>query len=252
MARRIVADLKAFSEGTISWSDVPRGLLLNGQPGTGKTYAPQCVADASGLPFIAATVGEWQGKGHLGEMLKAMIATFDDAHRQAPCILLIDELDSIGDRKDTDSHARSYRRQVVNELLAQLDGVAGFEGVFFIGATNHSEDIDAALLRAGRLDMHVTLPLPDAVGIERIFRHHLGQDGPADISPVVQAARGKTPADIAGAIRLARSAARADGASLGLAHLIASVSAAKVADTPLARRIAVHEAGHAMIAHLLG
>ncbi len=252
VARQIVADMKAFAYGSLPWSEVPHGLLLNGAPGTGKTYAAQCIAAATGLPFIAATVGQWQSNGHLGDMLRAMNATFEEARSKAPCILFIDELDSIGDRKDTDSHARNYRRQVVNEMLAQLDGVADTEGIMLIAATNNSENIDAAILRAGRLDMHVTVPLPDAKGIERIFRHHLGADSLPDLSTVVSAARGKTPSDIAGAIRLARARARTDGVRLTSGHVIAIISGAKVPDSPLARRIAVHEAGHALIAHLLG
>lgn len=184
-------------------------------------------------------------------MLRAMTATFDEARLKAPCILFIDELDGIGDRKDTDNHARSYRRQVVNELLAQIDGVVGCEGIMLVGATNHAEDIDAAVLRAGRLDMHVTVPLPDAKGIERIFRHHLGSDTFVDLSPVVTAARGKTPSDIAGSIRIARATARASGVPLTLGHITAALPHRAVTDSPLARRIAVHEAGHALIAHIL-
>lgn len=251
-AMQIVADMKAFAEGTLSWSDVPHGLLLNGAPGTGKTYAAQCIADATGLPFVAATVGGWQSRGHLGDMLKAMTATFDEARLKAPCILFIDELDSIGDRNDSDAHGRNYRRQVVNELLAQMDGVANSEGIMLIGATNHADDIDAAVLRAGRLDKHVTVPLPDAKGIERLFRHHLGADTFDDLSSAVIAARGKTPSDIAGSIRIARAAARANGVPLTIAHILAALPQKSVPDSMLARRVAVHEAGHAVIGHILG
>lgn len=106
VAQQIVGDIKAFAKGALTWSEVPHGLLLTGAPGTGKTYAAQCIADASGLPFVTATVGGWQSKGHLGDMLKAMIATFEEARLKAPCILFIDELDSIGDRKDADNHGK--------------------------------------------------------------------------------------------------------------------------------------------------
>jgi hypothetical protein len=251
VAQQIVGDIKAFAEGALAWSDVPHGLLLTGAPGTGKTYAAKCIADASGLPFVTATVGGWQGKGHLGDLLKAMIATFEEARLKAPCILFIDELDSIGDRKDADNQGKSYRRQVVNELLAQLDGVIGCEGVMLIAATNHPENIDAAVLRAGRLDMHVNVPLPDAQGIERILRHHLGAETFPDLTPAVTAARGRTPSDIAGAIRLASAKARANGVELALSHIISTVARANMPNPSLAWRIAVHEAGHALIAHLL-
>lgn len=251
-AKQIVSDMKAFAEGTLSWSDVPHGLLLNGAPGTGKTCAAQCIADATGLPFVAAKVGGWQSKGHLGDLLKAMTSTFDEARLKAPCVLFLDELDSIGDRNDSDTHGRNYRRQVVNELLAQLDGVASSEGIMLIGATNNLDDIDAAVLRAGRLDMHVTVPIPDAKAIERLIRHHLGTDTFDDLSPAVIAARGKTPADIAGSIRIARAAARASGVPLNIGHIIAALPRKSAPNTTLARRVALHEAGHAVIAHILG
>jgi cell division protease FtsH len=252
VARQVVSDMKAYSEGTLSWSDVPHGLLLTGAPGTGKTFAAKCIAAATGLPFVAATVGSWQSKGHLGDLLRAMIATFDEARAKAPSILFIDELDSIGNRRDADRHGSSYRRQVVNEMLAQLDGVAGCEGVMLIGATNHAEDIDAAILRAGRLDTHVTVSLPDAKGVAAILRHCLSNDTFEDLSSAIIAARGKTPAYIAGAVRSARAAARADRVPLALSHILAALSRGSVPKSPLARRVAVHEAGHAVLAHILG
>lgn len=251
-ARQIVADMKAYEGGSLSWSDVPRGLLLTGAPGTGKTYAAKCIADSTGLPFVAATVGGWQSNGHLGDLLKAMTATFSEARSRAPCILFLDELDSIGDRNDSDTHGRNYRRQVVNELLAQLDGVTGSEGIMLIGASNDATAIDAAILRAGRMDLHVAVPLPDAKGIERLLRHHLDVDTFDDLSPAVVAARGKTPADIAGSIRIARAAARANSVTLTIGHILAALPREAVPDSPLARRVAIHEAGHAVIAHILG
>ena len=252
IATQIVRDMAAYADGSLSWADIPHGLLLVGAPGTGKTYAAKCIADASGLPLVATTIGEMQSKGHLGDMLKAMREAFDEARRKAPCFLFIDELDSIGDRNSQESHAKSYRRQVVNEFLAQMDGLASGEGVMIIGATNHPDQIDSAVLRAGRLDMHVQVPMPGPEAIDRLLRIELGPDTPIDLCSVGRAAEGKSPAEIVGAIRKAKAAARTAAQPLDTQQLMAALKT-KVADLgPLGWRIAVHEAGHAVFAHVMG
>jgi len=251
-ATRLVADLLAFADGTLPWSDIPRGLLLVGPPGTGKTHAARVIAEAAGLPTVMATVGEWQAAGHLGEMLRSMRATFAEARRLAPCVLVIDEIDSIGSRTEPSDRNRNYTRQVVNEMLAQLDGLAGLEGVMLIGATNHPEHIDPAVLRAGRLDLHVPVPLPGPEALAQILRVQLGSDAPADLNPLVRAARGRTPAAISGVVRQARSRARAAGRALGVQDLLCAFGDLDLRHPDLRWRIAVHEAGHAIIAHVLG
>ena len=121
-----------------------------------------------------------------------------------------------------------------------------------IGATNFPEQIDAAVLRAGRLDMHVIVPMPGPVAIERLLRHELGTDAPFDLSGIAQAAAGKSPADIVGAIRKAKAAARVKAQPLGPDQITAVLKGKRIDLGPLAWRIAVHEAGHAVFAHIVG
>lgn len=250
-AKRVVADLTAYCDGKVDWAEIPRGMLLVGPPGTGKTHAARVIAEAAGLPTVMATVGEWQACGHLGDMLRSMRATFDEARRLAPCVLIIDEIDSIGSRTEPSDRNRNYTRQVVNEMLAQLDGLVRLAGVMLIGASNHPEHIDPAVLRAGRLDLHVSVPLPGPDALEQILRAHLGADAPADLTVVSRAARGQTPAAIAGAVRQARSRARTEGRPLDTEALIRAFGDPERQHPALRWRIAVHEAGHAMIAHVL-
>ena len=171
----IIADLKAYHEGQIPWSAVDRGLLLDGPPGTGKTTYAKALAKSAGLPLVIGSLAQWQSarEGHLGHCLAAMRESFAEAKRKAPCIFLIDELDSFGDRGQFTDHNKDYSTQVVNAFLEALDGAGGRQGVVVIGATNHVGKIDPAITRAGRLDRTVEIPLPDIEALEKIFRFHL-------------------------------------------------------------------------------
>jgi SpoVK/Ycf46/Vps4 family AAA+-type ATPase len=144
---QLAKDLEAWRTGRLKWSDVDRGLLLSGPPGVGKTIFAKALADTCGVNFVATSVTQWQAKGHLGDLLKAMRADFASAVTKAPSILLIDELDSIGDRKTFTGEYASYSIQVVNALLEALDGSANRDGLVVLGATNFPEKIDAAVRR---------------------------------------------------------------------------------------------------------
>ncbi|MGO4910637.1 AAA family ATPase [Pseudorhodobacter sp. W20_MBD10_FR17] len=252
-AKTLVADMQAYADGALPWAEIPRGLLLVGAPGTGKTFAAKCIAEACGLPFITATFGEWQAAGHLGNMLASMRESFAAAAAAAPCLMFIDEMDSAGSRSASDQHGASYRQQVINEFLALIDGVGGAEGIMLICATNHVDAIDPAILRPGRLDTHITVPMPGPKALEQQLRHHLGPDwAGVDFGALVKAARGKTPADLAGAIRKARTAARAQTAPLTEDHLLAALKPDTPTHPELRWRVSVHEAGHAIAAQALG
>lgn len=251
VAATLVADLAVYKAGQLAWSDLPRGILLYGGPGTGKTYAVGCIARAANVPLIAATVGGWQSAGHLGDMLKAMKASFDEARSNAPCVLFIDELDSLGSRQSKDKNS-NYRTQVINEMLAQMDGIAGLEGVILIGATNDPHAIDPAIQRPGRLDRHIAVPLPGRLAIEAQVLRHLGADAAhIDLPAVMRLTRGKTPAELAAALRLARAQARQARTKLSTQDVLEHLRPAPLS---IEREwiVALHEAGHAMVGHLLG
>ena len=252
----IVADLKAYHEGKISWNAVDRGLLLGGPPGTGKTTYAKALAKSADLPLVVGSLAQWQSarEGHLGHCLAAMRESFAEAKRKAPCIFLIDELDSFGDRGQFTDHNKDYSTQVVNAFLEALDGAGGRQGVVVIGATNHVGKIDPAITRAGRLDRIIEIPLPDIEALEKIFRFHLKGDLDAiDISPAAIAARGGTGADCEAWVRRARGTVRREGKELMLDGLLAAIREGRSAlPEEIRERVSVHEAGHAIAALALG
>ena len=162
--RELATDLADWKAGKIGWEDVDRGILLSGPPGTGKTTFAGALARTCGVHLVLGSLGRWQAKGHLGDLLKAMRAAFDEARKNAPSIIFLDEIDAFGDREKFSDHNAQYNTEVVAALLECIDGVEGREGVVVVGACNRPHRLDAALVRAGRLDRHVRIPLPDLNG----------------------------------------------------------------------------------------
>jgi len=244
----LAADLAAYRQGKLAWTDVDRGVLLSGPPGCGKTTFAKALAGSCGVPLIAASLGEWQAAGHLGDLLKAMRRTFDQARSASPAILLIDEIDGFGDRATLGANNRDYSVQVINGFLELLDGVAARDGVVVVGATNHPGRIDPAITRSGRLDRHITIDLPDEGGLVQIMRHHLGDElSTEDLSSAAKLALGGSGADVARWVRGAKRRGRRGGRPICIADLIAEIrgNAPTVSDD-IQRRCAVHEAGHAI------
>ena len=171
----IAEDLRAYKSGRLGWSSVARGMVLAGPPGTGKSLFARALSRSAGVPLVIGSIGAWQSHktGHLGDMLSAMRASFEDARKQAPCILFVDELDSVGDRSRFSEHNRDYSVQVVNAFLEQLDGAVGREGVVVCGATNAPERIDPAVLRPGRMERVVWIGLPQLDDLIAMLRTHL-------------------------------------------------------------------------------
>lgn len=252
-ARRMVHDLLLWKEGSVRWSALSRSVLFYGPPGTGKTYLAQAMGASAGIACVTGSFAEWQSGGHLGDMLREMQKTFAEARRQAPCILFIDEIDAIGSRTSGDRHGSNYRTQVIAGFLGEMNNLVSEEGVIIVGACNYLERLDPAILRAGRFDLKIEVPLPDAATILGLLRQQLHNDiAEHDLNQLSRACVGRSPAEIDAAIRAARSDARHQRTGLTLAMLQTTLKVGADEDRELLWRIAVHEAGHAVVSAVLG
>jgi len=250
------SDLAAYARGELDWKACERGILLAGPPGTGKTLFAGAMARQAGIPVVSGSLAQWQsaGEAHLGTTLKAMRGFFEAAATAAPCIALIDELDSFGDRRHFHDRNRQYASQVVNGFLECLDGQGNRAGVFLVGTTNIPERIDPAILRSGRFDRCMRIDLPSIGDLAAILRHHLGSDLPdVDLGQVARSAFGCTGADCAAGVRRARGRARRAGRPIRLSDLLTEFGVGSSGvDYSLERRAAIHESGHAVVASNLG
>ncbi|MCI8655128.1 MAG: ATP-dependent zinc metalloprotease FtsH, partial [Clostridia bacterium] len=169
--QEIVEFLKTPERFTEMGAKVPRGVLLYGKPGTGKTLIAKAIAGEAGVPFISMSGSEFI------EMFAGLGASrvrklFDKARRLAPCIVFIDEIDAIGSRRNGSSGAESENNQTLNQLLVEMDGFSSEETIIVLAATNRPEMLDKALLRPGRFDRQITIPAPDLKGREDILKIH--------------------------------------------------------------------------------
>ena len=251
----LIADLRAYAAGKLPWSACPKGLLISSPPGTAKTTFARALACEAGVHFIATSYAGWQAhkEGHLGHVTQAIRNVFAEAEQNSPAIIFIDEIDTIP-RRGSAKWNDDWWTAITNTLLEALDGFERREGVVVIAACNDASRLDPALIRAGRLDRHIRIPLPDVAGLIGIFRTHLAQDlKDADLRAAALAARGHTGADVERWVREARRTARVAGRPLSLSDLLDAVRGGDP-DWPaeVRHRIAYHEAAHALIMRVLG
>ncbi|KFB09593.1 AAA family ATPase [Nitratireductor basaltis] len=253
-------DLVLWREGQLEWQDMITRLLLHGPPGTGKTTFAKALANSLQLPLLASSVSTWLEPSALGEVLQRVRQTFEEAERHNPIVLFIDEIDGLGTRgghKDRDS---SYWNSFVNKALELLDGAVAREGVIIVGATNQPHLLDRALVRSGRLETHIEIPLPDTKSLLGILRHHLkrhltieGAEIEQQLLHIARRANGMSGADMEKLVRGARQLARGERRDLLLDDVEARLKdRLPQLDDALRHRFAVHEAGHVVVRTLTG
>ncbi|MCD1645363.1 AAA family ATPase [Aurantimonas coralicida] len=253
-ARDVAADIAAFRKGEIDWQDVDRGCVLHGPPGTGKTLFAQALAAECSIPVIYTSYATWSsvGEGHMGYVTKAIRASFTVAAENAPCLIFIDELDTIVGR-GSGGMRDDWWSTITTTLLEQLDGALRTAGVIVVGATNHLAVIDEAMLRSGRLDRSFEIGLPDEQALRGILRSHFVGIDDATLETVATGLAGTVSgADIARLARECRRIARKENRPIDAELIIARAFPEETRSASFLRRIAIHEAGHAVLARLAG
>jgi ATP-dependent Zn protease len=252
-AASLKADLNDYRQGRLPWAEVPSSALLSGPPGTAKTTLARAIAADCALAFVGTSYADWQsaGHGHLGDVMRSMRAAFHAARAQAPALLFIDELDSVGARGHGAGQRDDWWRSIINGVLEELDGRADNTGVVVMAASNHPEMIDPALLRAGRMERHIVLPLPDANALAAIFRDQLRPVGALEgfnLEQLGQICLGMSGADIVRLCTEARRRARQQRRLVEQQDLLHAIAGdASPRSTSDEWRIAVHEAGHGVM-----
>ncbi|KAJ3300474.1 hypothetical protein HK104_000059 [Borealophlyctis nickersoniae] len=253
----IVAFLKEPKKFMEIGGKLPKGILLYGPPGTGKTHLARAVAGEAGVPFFQMSGSEFD-ELYVGVGARRVRELFAAAKKKAPCIVFIDEIDAVGSKRS--SKDQSYMRQTLNQLLVELDGFAGGEGVIFIAATNTPEALDKALVRPGRFDRLVPVPLPDVKGRSKILEVHMkGVQVAKDVDPhiIARGTPGFSGADLANLINQAAIKASKDSAkSVRMEDLewakdkiiMGSERKSAVVTEQNKRLTAYHEGGHTLVA----
>ena len=244
----LATDMALWKNGRLHWDDVDRGILLSGPPGTGKTLFAGALASTCGAHLVATSVSRWQSAGHLSDTLAAMRGSFSEASAKKPSILFLDELDGIGNRATISGEHAIYWTQVINCLLELVDGHERLDGVVVVGATNRPEAIDPALMRSGRLDRHIRIPLPDSQARRQLARTYFGDHLlEEELNTISIATAGFSGADFAKAARETRREARRTGVPATADAILRNLPQGFRIEGTLRRAVSVHEAGHAIV-----
>ena len=256
-ALNLIEDLEAWRRGEIGFDAIDASVVLASLPGLGKTTFARSLAHSTGLPLIATTVGKWfsESPGHLDSVIKMVDKVFVDAKAAAPAIIFLDEIDAVPNRATISSRGADWWLPVITHLLDKLDGAVSdtTDQLIIVGATNHPEKLDTALVRPGRLDRIIHIAPPNAEDMQGILRQHLGTDLEGeDLTQAGQLAAGASGAMAVSWVKAARRAARSAKRPLQMADLIAAIAPADVRTQIMIEGTALHEAGHAIVADVLG
>jgi len=242
---------------------LPKGILLVGPPGTGKTLLAKATAGEAGVPFFSISGSEFV-EMFVGVGASRVRDLFDQAKAKAPCIIFIDEIDAIGQSRSGAMAVKSNdeREQTLNQLLYEMDGFDAREGVVIMAATNRPEVLDRALLRAGRFDRQIVVPLPTEKGRLQILRIHaakvvLAQE--VDLERLARITTGFSGADLANLVNESALLAVRRGAQkitmsdfdLAIERIVAGLQRDMPLDGEVREKVAFHEGGHALVSHLL-
>ncbi len=264
-AKENLAEVVDYLHNPKKYSDVgasmPKGVLLVGPPGTGKTMLAKAVAGEAGVPFFSMSGSEFV------EMFVGMGASkvrdlFRQAKEKAPCIVFIDEIDAIGKKRDGNLGGNDEREQTLNQLLTEMDGFEGNNGVIILAATNRPESLDPALTRPGRFDRRVPVELPDLAGREAILKVHAKKIKTADnvdFHTIARMAAGTSGAELANiineaalrAVRSGRTVVEQADLEESIEVVIAGYQKKNAIMTDDEKKVvAYHEIGHALVAAL--
>lgn len=238
---------------------IPRGVLLVGSPGTGKTLLARAVAGEAKVPFFTISGSDFV-EMFVGVGASRVRDMFEQAKKHAPCIIFIDEIDAVGRHRGAGlGGGHDEREQTLNQLLVEMDGFEGNEGVIVVAATNRPDVLDPALLRPGRVDRQVVVPLPDIRGREQILKVHLQKvpvDSHVEVKAIARGTPGFSGADLANLVNeAALFAARANKRKVGMIELdkakdkimMGAERRSMVMDDNEKKLTAYHEAGHAIV-----
>ncbi len=259
----LVDFLKSPGKFTKLGARIPKGVLLEGPPGTGKTLLAKAVAGEAGVPFFSISGSDFV-EMFVGVGASRVRDLFEDAKKNAPCIVFIDEIDAVARRRGTGmGGGHDEREQTLNQLLVEMDGFGVNEGIIVLAATNRVDILDPAILRPGRFDRKITVGRPDVKGREEILKVHvkdkpLGED--VDLAQIAQTTAGFTGADLENLMNESAISAARDSRSFITAEDvkksfikvgIGTERKSRVISDKEKKITAYHEAGHAILFHVL-